>query len=136
MPTRFVASHTPDRCWTENGWRCLAMKFKQTDAFEGESLQPAEWRLFEPPRGGRPVYVLYWHLVDGRLYDYGGRFNDVPHPLLWWKDAVQQVVLGSREQYFIRLTSSEPWENLGRDPGLLDVLRGLEKLGLAVPPRE
>ena len=27
MPTRLVASHTPDRCWTENGWRCLRMKY-------------------------------------------------------------------------------------------------------------
>jgi len=29
MPTRFVASHTPDRCWTENGWHCVEMKFRE-----------------------------------------------------------------------------------------------------------
>jgi hypothetical protein len=34
MPTRLVASHTPDRCWTENGWKCVAMKFKQAEVFE------------------------------------------------------------------------------------------------------
>ena len=133
MPTRFVASHTPDRCWTENGWRCLEMKFKQTETFEGDALKPAEWRLFEPPRGGSPVYVLYWHLVEGRPYDSGERFNDVPSPLLWWKDAVQQIVSGSREQYFIRLTSSAPWETLWNDPGFAEVLRGLGRLGVAVP---
>ena len=22
MPVQMVASHTPDRCWTENGWKC------------------------------------------------------------------------------------------------------------------
>jgi len=82
MPTRLVASHTPDRCWTENGWRCLEMKFKQREIFEGSALQPAEWRLFETP-GGSPTYVLYWHLVDGRAYDYGDRFNAIPDPLLW-----------------------------------------------------
>lgn len=134
MPTRLVASHTPDRCWTENGMRCVEMKFKQPANFEGAALQPAEWRRFESARGGKPVYVLYWHLVEGRLYDYGDRFNDVPSPLLWWKDAVQQAFLGSREQYFIRITSSEPLENLWSDPGFAEILRGLGRLGLAVKP--
>ncbi len=134
MPTRLVASHTPDRCWTENGWHCLQMKFKEAKVFEGAALQPAEWRVFAPPRGGSPTYVMYWHLVEGRTYDYGERFNDVPDPLLWWKDAVQQAVLGSREQYFIRLTSSEPLESLWSDPGFAEVLRGLGQLGLTVKP--
>jgi len=136
MPTRLVASHTPDRCWTENGWRCLEMRFKQTGLFEGAAFQPAEWRLFEPPHGGRQTYVLYWHLVEGRTYDYGGRFNDVPSPVLWAKDALQQALLGSREQYFIRLTSSQPLENLGTDPGFVSVMQGLGRLGLAAgsPP--
>ncbi|HEY1764088.1 MAG TPA: exosortase-associated EpsI family protein [Opitutaceae bacterium] len=131
MPTRFVASHTPDRCWTENGWHCLDMKFKKAETFEGDSLQPAEWRLFEPPDGGRPTYVLYWHLVDGRVYDYGNRFNAVPEPVRWWKDAAQQVLLGSREQFFIRLTGNQPVEDLWQDPGVATVMRSLEKLGLS-----
>ncbi|MFO1451554.1 MAG: exosortase-associated EpsI family protein [Opitutaceae bacterium] len=130
MPTRMVASHTPDRCWTENGWRCLEMKFKQAGAVDGQALQPAEWRLFEPPGGGKPTYVLFWHLVEGKVYDYGERFNAVPDPFLWWKDAVQQALLGSREQYFIRLTSSAPLETLWTDPGFAEVLRGLKSIGL------
>ena len=28
MPLQKVASHTPDRCWTENGWRCEDMRFE------------------------------------------------------------------------------------------------------------
>lgn len=130
MPTRLVASHTPDRCWTENGWHCLAMKFRQPETFAGSSLQPAEWRIFEPPNGGNPTYVLYWHLVEGRSYDYGGHFNNVPDPVLWWKDAMRQALLGSREQYFIRLTSDEPLEKLWQDPGVGAVLQSLERLGL------
>ena len=134
MPTRLVASHTPDRCWTENGWQCVEMKFKQTGIFAGTPLQPAEWRLFHPPRGDQPTYVIYWHLVEGRVYDYGERFNQVPSPVLWIKDAVQQVFLGSREQYFIRLTSSQPLETLGSDPGFATVLHGLSGLGLETQP--
>jgi hypothetical protein len=106
------------------------MKFKARETFEGSPLQPAEWRVFEPPRGGAPTYVMYWHLVEGRTSDYGNRFNNVPDPVLWWKDAMQQAVLGSREQYFIRLTSNEPLENLWNDPGFEEGLRGLGGLGL------
>jgi hypothetical protein len=134
MPTRLVASHTPDRCWTENGMHCLEMKFQVPLSFEGAYLQPAEWRVFEPPAGGSPIYVLYWHLVDGRIYDYGRRFNSIPDPVRWWKDAVQQAVLGSREQYFIRLTSTVPFERLWGDPGFVEVLRGLRTLGLEPGP--
>lgn len=131
MPTRFVASHTPDRCWTENGWHCIDMKYKQKEPFDGGALQPAEWRMFEPPDGGKPTYVLYWHLVNGRIYDYGERFNAVPDPYRWWKDAVQQVLLGSREQFFIRLTSNGPLERLYGDPGVAEIMRSLERLGLS-----
>jgi hypothetical protein len=133
MPTRMVASHTPDRCWTENGWRCTEMRFKQVKYFGGKALQPAEWRSFEPPTGGSPSYVMYWHLVSGKTYDYGSRFNEVPNPILWWKDAVQQAVLGSREQYFIRITSQEPLEALWSDPGFGKVIESLVRLGLASP---
>jgi hypothetical protein len=131
MPTRLVASHTPDRCWTENGWRCLEMKFKQVKQVGGTTLQPGEWRRFLPPAGGAETYVLYWHLVDGEVYDYGERFNAVPDPFRWWKDAVQQAVLGSREQYFVRLTSLEPLETWWTDPTFVEVVRSLKGIGLA-----
>lgn len=134
MPTRLVASHTPDRCWTENGWTCQEMRFRQPFSVDGAALQPAEWRRFLPPSGGAVTYVLYWHLVEGRVYDQGGRFNAVPDPLAWWKDAVQQALLGSREQYFIRITSNVPLETLWGDSGFAEVLRGLQALGLAAQP--
>lgn len=130
MPTRLVASHTPDRCWTENGWQCLEMKFHESRSVAGAALLPAEWRLFRPPSGAPTTHVLYWHLVAGELYDYGARFNAVPHPLLWWKDAVRQALKGSSEQYFIRLTSNVPFERVWSDPGLVQVLQGLRELGL------
>ncbi|HEY4989402.1 MAG TPA: exosortase-associated EpsI family protein [Opitutaceae bacterium] len=130
MPARLVASHTPDRCWTGNGWHCLAMKFRQSELFEGRLLQPAEWRVFESPSGGEQTYVLYWQLVEGRAYDYGGQFNAVPNPVIWWKDAMQQVAMGSREQYFIRLTSNQPVEKIWSDPGISEIVRRLEGLGL------
>lgn len=130
MPTRLVASHTPDRCWTENGWTCLEMRFKEPHSVGGVALQPAEWRLFRSP-GGDNTNVLFWHLVDGRIYDFGSRFTQVPDPVRWWEDAIRQAFRGSSEQYFVRVTSNVPFTEIWDDPGFQRVMRGLADLGLA-----
>jgi hypothetical protein len=134
MPTHKVASHTPDRCWTENGWKCDDMKFAVPVAFGGQALKPAEWRKFTPPGGGGTQYVLYWHLVGDEIYDYGERFNSRPHPIKWVRDSIAYAMKGSREQYFIRLTSDQPVENLLSDPELAPVMQMLASLGLRLDP--
>jgi hypothetical protein len=130
MPTRLVASHTPDRCWTENGWTCLEMKFKEANNVGATALQPAEWRLFRSPAGDN-TNVLFWHLVDGRIYDYGSRFTQIPDPVRWWKDAIHQAFRGSGEQYFVRVTSNVSFAEIWDEPGFQHVMRGLAELGLA-----
>lgn len=130
MPTRLVASHTPDRCWTENGWQCEQMRFDERLEAGGVKLQSADWRRFRSPDGGT-TYVVFWHLIDGRAHDYGERFNKVPHPLEWWTDAVRQVVSGSREQYFVRVTSTVPFDELASDAGYRRLMTSLASLGLA-----
>jgi hypothetical protein len=148
MPTRLVASHTPDRCWTENGMRCVDLRFKQTYEVKGRPLLPAEYRVFVPggaaPAGDgrdstsehpsqrttRRTYVVYWHTVEGKLYDYGERFNAIPHPWLWWKDVVAQAAYGSREQLFVRVAMEIPMEELWLDPGVQELLKSVANLGL------
>ncbi len=134
MPTHKVASHTPDRCWTENGWKCEDMKFAFPVNFAGHDLKPAEWRKFTPPGGSSTQYVLYWHLVGDELYDYGERFNSSPHPIKWLRDSLVYAMKGSQGQYFIRLTSNEPVENLLTDPDLAPILGLLANLGLRIAP--
>jgi Protein of unknown function (DUF3485) len=132
MPVQKVASHTPDRCWSENGWTCEAMRIDDNLKAGNQLLLPARWRLFRPPvQGGPKQYVLYWHLVGGELYDYGDRFNQRPDPLKWWRDTVHYAVKGSSDQYFIRIMSSQPLEELQGDPGFQEVLGALATLGLA-----
>ena len=132
MPVQKVASHTPDRCWSENGWICEAMRIEAGLSAGDQRLLPARWRLFRPPvEGGAKQYVLYWHLVGGDLYDYGDRFNQRPDPLQWWRDTVHYAMKGSSEQYFIRIMSPQPLEELQADPGFQEVLRALATLGLA-----
>jgi hypothetical protein len=130
MPTRLVASHTPDRCWTENGMRCIDMRFRERYRLAGKPLLPAEARTFTQPTGGEKMYVAYWHTVDGRIYDYGARFNAVPDPWRWWKDAMAQAAYGSREQLFVRIASATPLEVLWRDAGFQSVLASVAALGL------
>lgn len=129
MPVRDVSTHTPDRCWTENGWHCTDMVFRKELEVMGEPLKPAEWRIFEDPQG-TDVYVLFWHLVDGEIYDFGGRFNAIPSPSLWVKDVFRQAFIGSPEQYFIRLTANQPFEDFWYEQGFIEVLQGIRKLGL------
>lgn len=133
MPTHKVASHTPDRCWTENGWKCDEMRFGVPVNYGKISLKPAQWRRFTPPGGSGTQYVLFWHVVGDELYDYGDRFNATPHPLKWWRDSMAYAIKGSQPQYFIRLTSDVPLEDVISDPDLAPVLAAIGELGLKMP---
>ena len=130
MPLQKVASHTPDRCWTENGWRCEDMRFAETVGAGDRRLMPAQWRRFTPPNGEAQQYVVYWHLVGDRLYDYGTRFNARPDLLKWWRDTLEYAFSGSEAQYFIRVTSNRPFEEFTREPGWQELVEALAKLGL------
>jgi hypothetical protein len=94
------------------------------------SLKPAYWRSFTPPGGTEPTQVLYWHLVGDELYDYGHGFNRRPGFLRWWRDMLRYAFAGSREQFFIRLTSNRPFEELEADAGFQAIVDALGELGL------
>lgn len=136
MPVQKVASHTPDRCWSENGWTCEELRSGEELDYGAGQLLPAYWRRFATPGGSAgQQYVLYWHLVGGEPYDYGDGHNRRPNPVKWWRDTVHYAIKGSAEQYFIRLTSDRPFAEIESDPGFQEVLGALAKLGLAaVPP--
>jgi hypothetical protein len=76
------------------------------------------------------TYVAYWHTVEGKIYNYGERFNAVPSPWLWWKDTLAQAAYGSREQLFVRIASETPLEQLWREPGFQSVMEKVASLGL------
>lgn len=132
MPVQKVASHTPDRCWTENGWTCLESRFSETVATPNTPLRAAQWRIFRAPGAtGHQEHVLFWHLVGSRLYDYGERLNARPGIVQWWRDAISYALSGSQAQYFIRVTSTVPFERLAGEPGWHELLAALAELGLA-----
>jgi hypothetical protein len=131
MPVQKVASHTPDRCWVSNGWNCLDYQ-RQTEGVMGrEDLVPAQWREFQPANGaGSSTYVYYWHLVGGELYDYGEGLNPSLGPIAWWRETVHYALKGSADQYFIRMSSNRPFEEIQDDPGVRQLMEALADLGL------
>jgi len=126
IQTQVAASHTPDRCWSSAGWVCEA----QRHAVVLPGLKPGEWRIFSADRTP-DLKVIYWLLVGENVYDFGDRFNRVPSPWRWWRDVAKQIFSAPTEQYFIRLTSDRPFEELNEDPGFQELLASLARLGLA-----
>lgn len=129
MPTQLVASHTPDRCWTENGWTCEQSRHQVNAGVTAVTLLPAEWRLFKAPTGQR-LNVVFWHLVGREVYDYDEGLNQSPSVWRWWRDVASQAVKTPSEQYFIRVTSDIPFEKLAGDRDWNQLLESLGRLGL------
>ena len=75
MPVQLVASHTPDRCWVENGWKSGAVKHDAGLGAGGTMPRPGEWRTFLAP-DRELLNVQFWHLVSSKTYDYGDRLID------------------------------------------------------------
>ncbi|MBA4135876.1 MAG: hypothetical protein C0518_01010 [Opitutus sp.] len=126
MPVQLVSSHTPDRCWVENGWSREKVRHAVAAA---SAVRPGEWRLFKAP-SGQKLNVLFWHVVGDDLYDYGQRASEMPSAWRWWRDAALQAVRPPAEQYFIRVSSDRPFEELAGDAGWQQLLRALEEVGL------
>lgn len=125
-----VSSHTPDRCWTENGWTALDRKHQVDKEVKGEPLLPSEWRVFEIQ--GNEQFVHYWHLVGGKAYQYGQRSNAFPTPYTYVRDLLRSHLTGTGEQYFIRINTNVPFERLWNDPGFQEVVSEVADLGLRV----
>jgi len=123
--TREVAFHTPDHCWVSNGWKLT--KRGRLGANVGKSILPAaRQREFEIE--GQTQYVVYWHLADGYPVEYAGI---VPSDLTLITDLLTKGFRLRREQYFIRISSSIPFDQLLADEEFVDLLR---KIGVIVIP--
>ncbi|MEM0965547.1 MAG: exosortase-associated EpsI family protein [Verrucomicrobiota bacterium] len=125
-----VSSHTPDRCWTENGWTMLDKEHQVEKEVENKALLPSEWRAFEIQ--GNEQFVHYWHLVGGKSYQYGQRRNAFPTPYSYVRDLLRSHVLGTGEQYFIRINTNIPFEELWYDRQFQKVVSEVAGLGLEV----
>lgn len=130
MPVQLVASHTPDRCWVESGWKSLEANHRSVVRTSMGQLRPGQGRIFKAANG-TVQHVLFWHLVGDELYDYGTRVSVVPSPWKWWSEVALGAISRPREQYFIRLSSERPLEELEQDQGFQELITRVGQLGLA-----
>jgi exosortase len=122
-----VASHTPDACWPGAGWSSITPETDRRQSLQvpGLQLAPAEYRLFQTDRGNTQ-HVWFWHVFDGRVIDYRD-----PYSL----SALLQIALEygfSRQgsQYFVRMSSNRPWNELAAEPLVHEILGNLDRVGL------
>lgn len=107
MPYRFVASHTPDVCWTLAGWKTLrASSGVRLSDGSGGMLLPVEERTME--RNGNIENVVFWHLLDGQTMSYGS--GGLPPWYATFTDLFARKLNQRPEQFFIRISSNTPVE--------------------------
>ncbi len=132
MPVRLVNQHTPDRCWTEAGWTCTDREWNVQKSVEGRELQPGQWGIYQ--LDDYTNYTYFWHIVGGKVHWYGGdRVNTRTSLTTIWEDFRKFGLNVHREQYFIRIVSPEPMDDLWGDPGFEKVMEDLADLCLAEP---
>lgn len=125
-PVSQVASHTPDACWPGSGWSAEpAHNRNLTLLIDGRELRGAEQRFFTS--AAYPQYVWFWHIYDGRILHYRDPYS-IPALL---ELALRYGFRRQGSQYFIRLSSNQPWEILAADPLVQNIVANLEPLGLA-----
>ena len=120
---RLVAQHTPDVCWTGAGWRMGDAKQVSVPMWSGQKTVPGQSRVFEQSR--QRLHVVYWHLVGGRIdhsIDASGH--------TFFRDLLDDLKVGQREQYFIRVSHNLNAEQLSDEPLFSRIWRALGPLGL------
>jgi exosortase len=120
-----VGSHTPDACWPGAGWAPGEVADPKARLESGgRPLPGAEHRLFTS--GGRARQVWFWHLYAGRPIDVG----DTRSVRNLASIALRYGFRQSGEQYFIRVSSDRPWDELSREPFLAEFFARMRPLGL------
>jgi hypothetical protein len=103
-----VGMHAPDNCWVSNGFvmapKLCNVNFSLPD---GRVLWPAQARVFNA--NGQTISVIYWHLLAGETIDYKNYGNGRTFGFIL--DNLGHFWSGTKEQYFLRISSSLPLEN-------------------------
>jgi hypothetical protein len=127
MPRRLVNMHNPDLCWILGGWVC-------TYRVRGKPLQvgdvvlvPAQFGTYE--MRGHEMHTYFWHMVDGEPYEHQGLSvgRQVRNFLL---TPFTGNFTAKSEQFFIRVTSSEPIDFILREEMAEAVFKSLADSGL------
>jgi hypothetical protein len=98
---------------------------RQIPVLSGLRLSPAEYRLFRNP-GAWPQHVWFWHIYDSRPINFRDPYS-VPALL---RLALQYGFRRQGDQYFVRVSSNQPWPELAGDPLVREIFTHLAAIGL------
>lgn len=129
MPVRLVNQHTPDRCWTENGWSCTDRRFNVEKSVGDRELHPAQWGAYAIRDFSNESY--FWHIVGGEAYWLAGdsmnRRTSVKSVLI---DVANFTSRQQPDQFFVRLVSTQSLDDLWELDGFDTLMNSLADLCL------
>jgi exosortase len=122
----FVGSHTPDACWPGAGWVSSNVPdpLVALDA-EGRTLPAAQHRLFITSEG-YPQQVWFWQLYEGHTVDVG----DPKSVGALIRIALHFGFRRSGSQAFIRISGNRTWDEISRQPFVIEFVERARALGL------
>jgi exosortase len=120
-----VGSHTPDACWPGAGWVVADVADPRASLAVGEERLPeAQHRLFMS--NGYPQQVWFWQLYDGHMVEVGDP-KSVPALI---RIALRYGFRKGGRQAFVRISSNRPWEEISREPFVVEFFGRARVLGL------
>lgn len=125
MSSREIAFHIPDKCWPTAGWKRTAADYHYQRQLDGHLLAPAQYREFE--QHGQRQYVIYWHIFNGQPISYNP--DGSPSDMSMLTDLLHRGLRQKGEQYFIRIASPAPLDQLWNDDGFQEILELVAPLG-------
>ena len=136
-----ASTHMPDNCWVRNGWENLKDKKSDGNRYElnGKALKPFYKREFEFKEKDGSIQnrkVAYWFIVDGKAYDFGSGETSIPSPSKYIRNMIKQSREGIPEQYFVRIDSHAPLDELFADADFQKILEALGNLVLFEDEKE
>ena len=123
---RMVGVHTPDTCWVQNGWTCTDRESGVLKDVGNGYLKPGEFGIYQIR--DHVQHVLFWHLVGKQVYGY--EQQDIHNVFAPLQDMMQFGLNQRQEQYFIRVSSNRPFEEIWNDPGFARLMEDIAALGL------
>jgi len=125
VPVSLVEAHTPDACWPGGGWIEDVRRHEHLVLrTSSHTLPSAEFRTFRLQ--GYPQNVWYWHLFDGQVIEQNGANSPRQLLSLAWHYGFRK----DGDQYFVRISSNLPWEQIANEPVMREAVDHLKIIGL------
>ncbi len=115
---RLISIHTPDVCWLGNGWTMKSANYNYGVPLSTGPAWHAQERVFEA--NGSPMNVIYWHILDGKLSGYAE--GPASTSRSFFDSLRNDLKHGAGEQFFIRISSPQPWSSWVDDPLYKEIL--------------